>query len=569
MQRMQAALDAAKAESADHDPDTAPIPRIGAEAAASPDGQTPAGNSTTAAGGISGVGVQVKQSHAGKPKRSARRSGDAAPVGNVSDHRSSRLRRTALATGTALSKSAGKTLPPAEPEPIELPMRTVPTPAREIRPSEAVEAAAPTQPVALRKPPAEPGPTPLPKRVPSEPETEPAIGSERAEGLVPDAPSRPAAKPEPTALYRRSPVTTSPLQAEPATPKRTAVDRTAVDRTDAPPPPIVPSDPAARAGSTVQPEPPKAPASARESAMNAPPRQRARPVGNGHRRHFATDVVAAAVLLIAGAGVLTWVMSTAPHTGTGPKLTPLQRQTAANSAHAAAWVKTQVSPGTAIACDKQMCSALASSGIPAPYLHVLGPTSPPPLDTALIIETLAVRSLFGTSLDTRVAPAVLTTIGAGQAKIAIRTIAPNGVPAFQRALRAGQKVRRRNESVLLNLNRISTSAAARKAIADGDADMRLIVAITDLSAAHPVDIVDFGSVATSASGDLPLRYADLAEPARASRRDDCEFVGEGASLTLTVPTSQLRRRLMADPGPGPSSLLRANVQRRGCIGHRR
>lgn len=455
MQRMQAAVDAAKGESAGQDPDTAPIPRTGAEAA-SADEQSPALNGSTAEGGTSGPGgVQVKRGRAGKPNRFVRQSGDAAPAGNVSDDRASRLSRTALATGTAFSKSA-------EPESSELPTRTVPTPAREIRPA------------APRNLPAEPRPTPLPKRVTSEPEAKPPTGSPRAEGLASDAPPTSDAKSEPTALHgRAAPLTTSPPLAEPATPKLAAVDRT-----DTWPPPAIPFRPAARR----------------------------------HRRRFATArMVAAAVVLIASAGVAAWVVGSAPHTGSGPKLTRLQQQTAVNRARAAAWVKTEVSPGTTIACDKEMCSALAASGLPPSYLHVLGPTSAPPLDTALIIQTAAVRSLFGTTLDTRIAPAVFTTIGSGQAEIAIRAIAPHGVAAYRAALGAGQKARQENEASLLNVNRITRSAAARKTIAAGSADMRLIVAIADVAASQPVDIIDFGSIATDASSELPLRYADLAE----------------------------------------------------------
>jgi hypothetical protein len=164
------------------------------------------------------------------------------------------------------------------------------------------------------------------------------------------------------------------------------------------------------------------------------------------------------------------------------------------------------------------------------------PASPPPLDAALVIETAAVRSIFGTSLNARVAPVVLTTIGSGQAEITIRAIAPNGVSSYWHALAAGHEARRQNESALLGLSRIATSAAAKKTITDGDADSRLILAITSLAGSEPVDIVDFGSVATNASSGLPLRYADLAETSAAAHMTSSAYVAAMRDALGRIPS---------------------------------
>jgi len=220
-----------------------------------------------------------------------------------------------------------------------------------------------------------------------------------------------------------------------------------------------------------------------------------------------------------------------------PQVTVLERHMAANRGAAVAWIIAQVTPGTTISCDKQMCSALAARGFPAAYLQVLGPTSPLPVGTNLIIETAAVRSLFGASLDAQAAPAVLTTIGSGQAEIAVRATAPNGVPAYWHALAVGHKARQHNEAALLDLGgRIIPSAAARKTIADGDADMRLIVAITDIAVSLPVDIVDFGTDAAKASADLPLRYADLAETDAAAHMSSTAYAAAVRAALAKVPS---------------------------------
>ncbi len=196
----------------------------------------------------------------------------------------------------------------------------------------------------------------------------------------------------------------------------------------------------------------------------------------------------------------------------------------------------QVSPGTAISCDSQMCAALRIAGFLATALHVLGPTSPPPVGASLVVETAAVRNQFGSSLDTEVAPVAVASIGSGQAEISIRMIAPHGVAALRQALAAGAQARKQDEAAVLGLTQITTSGLAGTQLASGSADMRLVLAITSVAASLPVDVVEFGTMASGASSDLPLRFADLAESDQAAHMSSKAYVAAVLAALRTVPS---------------------------------
>jgi hypothetical protein len=81
-----------------------------------------------------------------------------------------------------------------------------------------------------------------------------------------------------------------------------------------------------------------------------------------------------------------------------------------------------------------MCAALAQRGIPAGNLLVLGPGSGDPLGSAVVVETAAVRNIFGERLASVYAPEVLARFGTGAARIEVRIVAPDGTAAYRRAL---------------------------------------------------------------------------------------------------------------------------------------
>ena len=176
---------------------------------------------------------------------------------------------------------------------------------------------------------------------------------------------------------------------------------------------------------------------------------------------------------------------------------------------AAAWVAQQVTPGVAVSCDQVMCAALEARGLPSRDLFVLGPVSRDPRSSVIVVETGAVRALFGTSLDRAWAPAVLASFGSGSAGITVRVVASHGAVAYQTALAGDMAAAEAAGARLLADRRITVQTSARSQLTGGLVDLRLMSALTALSRHLPVSVVGFGNVGPGVSAGVPLRYADL------------------------------------------------------------
>ena len=192
------------------------------------------------------------------------------------------------------------------------------------------------------------------------------------------------------------------------------------------------------------------------------------------------------------------------------------RHEAAVRGQAAAWIAQQVSRGVAVSCDQVMCAALEARGFPARDLLVLGPVSRDPRSSAVVVETGAVRALFGTSLDRAWAPAVLASFGSGSAGITVRVVASHGAVAYQTALAGDMAAAKAAAARLLADRRITVQTSARSQLTGGLVDLRLMSALTALSRHQPVSVVDFGNVGTGASPGVPLRFADLSATGQAA-----------------------------------------------------
>jgi hypothetical protein len=197
---------------------------------------------------------------------------------------------------------------------------------------------------------------------------------------------------------------------------------------------------------------------------------------------------------------------------TGATNTALRHQELEARKQAASWVAQQVDPADIVSCDRVMCAALAADRFPSRNLRVLQPASFYPVGSAVIVETAAVRSQFGTSLAAAYAPAALASFGAGIAEISVRVIAPHGAGAYQAALSADRAARMNSGSGLANnTNRIAFAGATRNQLAAGQVDARLMLAITGLAGHRPISILRFENIAPGGDADMPLRFADLAE----------------------------------------------------------
>ena len=266
--------------------------------------------------------------------------------------------------------------------------------------------------------------------------------------------------------------------------------------------------------------------------------QAARENGASGRMMMAGLIMLALLIVTGGAATILVVMhqTSSPTTGTTSSAAVTQQQDAAQ------WVVAHVSHGVPVACDKAMCAALAANEFPQNKLRELGPASSPPLTSAVVVETAAVRELFGTSLSSLYAPAVLGVFGSGEAQINIRVVAPHGAAAYERELAQDRTSRKAAEVALLGANRITVSPIAQAQLLAGDVDSRLLSALTSLAASQPVDIVNFQNVGPGAGADMPLRDADLAITDSAAHMSSSEYL------------QTLQAQLNTGPGARPASM---------------
>ena len=178
---------------------------------------------------------------------------------------------------------------------------------------------------------------------------------------------------------------------------------------------------------------------------------------------------------------------------------------------AATWIAQQVSRGTVVACDVATCAALRARGIAAANLIELGPGgASDPLGTGIVVATAAVRSEFGSRLSGVYAPLVIASFGSGGAAIQIRVTAPDGSAAYLRELHSDLLARRVAGAQLLRSTHLTAAPAARRALAGGDVDTRLLEVISALAGSHHIVVAGFGDSGPGASSAVPLRSADIA-----------------------------------------------------------
>jgi hypothetical protein len=273
----------------------------------------------------------------------------------------------------------------------------------------------------------------------------------------------------------------------------------------------------------VTPEPAAYPLPAAVAAMTGGPATRQ---PENRRRAAITGTIATALILIAagslGVAVARYVTDWAAGIGSvTPALTPAEVRT---DQMAATWVSDQVSHSAVVSCDQAMCTALTADGFPSRGVRVLGSTSSPPVTSAVVIVTQAVRELFGSSLTSLYAPAILATFGSADANVTVQVIDAQGALAYQKELAADLKKR---ESVGLDLagaGELTMAAGVKGQLLAGAPDSRLLVALTTLVSMKPIDILDFGNVPPVTDNTIPLRYADLAESDQAAHVTGSAYV---------------------------------------------
>jgi len=230
------------------------------------------------------------------------------------------------------------------------------------------------------------------------------------------------------------------------------------------------------------------------------------------------------------------------------------RQEAAVRVQAAVWVAGQVSPGVTVSCDAVMCAALRAHGFPAGKLVMLGPTSPDPVPSVLVVETATVRELFGGILAAGWAPAVLASFGSGNGAITVRVVAPHGAAAYQTSLHADRAARKISGAALLKYSRVTVSATARSQLVAGQVDSRLLLALALLAGSQPIDIVRFGNLGPGASPGVPLRFADLAGTVPAAGIDRAAYARAVRAVLSGIDARVRPARTVSVPVQGQAVL---------------
>jgi hypothetical protein len=275
-------------------------------------------------------------------------------------------------------------------------------------------------------------------------------------------------------------------------------------------------------------------------------------------------VVLAAVAAVAvaltgggtGSGRATASPSASQRASSGPALSPAEAQAAATARTAAAtWVAQQVTPGTVVGCDAQMCSDLEQAGLPVSQLLYLGVGTAGPLESSVLVATATVRQEYGSRLDSVYAPDVLASFGTGTAQVAVRVVAPRGAAAYAASLRADLAARLSAGRQLLHNPRLHPSAAARQALTAGEADSRLLADFAALAAGHPLRVIDFGAAPAGLSPGQPLRTADIAPAGfgTAAKPDNLRLL---ARLLLAGPARYRPASLTRLRLPGGTAVLR-------------
>jgi hypothetical protein len=229
---------------------------------------------------------------------------------------------------------------------------------------------------------------------------------------------------------------------------------------------------------------------------------------------------------------------------------------------AAAWVARQISSSAVVGCDPAMCDALRAQGVATGNLLVIGAGGQSdPLGSNIVVSTAAVRGTLGARLAQVYAPLILARFGTGSARIEVRVTAPDGSAAYLRALLADRAARVTAGRQLLANRQLSESAGARRELADGGVDSRLLISIAALTDQRRVRIVAFAASGPGADPRVPLPSAEIAAagPGRAGaalrviaaffRAQRSPYLADVISLTRLPSGQPVLRVAFGEPGP--------------------
>jgi hypothetical protein len=355
----------------------------------------------------------------------------------------------------------------------------------------------------------ESGPAALEDPATWEPKT--AEGTEAAGDLEPASEAEAAAADEVTQVTK-----TVPEPAAAREPEGDASEDEVTQQTQPVQEPAMAREPADEASR--EPAPPPAP----EPAVPRPdPAGSGRPAARGGMRlPWIAGTVALLVVASGVAGALTRLH----HGGHAASGAGASSAPPADAAQAAAdWVSRQVSRSVTVGCDPMMCASLKARGVPMAKLLVLRAGTASPRGAGVVVATPAIRSQFGSRLDSQYAPSVIAGFGSGPARVDVRVVAPDGAGAYLAALRQDQAARKVAGAQLLANRQIRATTQARAQLAAGSVDSRLLITLPALAATHPIQILAFGDSGPGAGPDAPLCQVDLSGSGRAAGMTDADY----------------------------------------------
>jgi hypothetical protein len=141
-----------------------------------------------------------------------------------------------------------------------------------------------------------------------------------------------------------------------------------------------------------------------------------------------------------------------------------------------------------------------------------------------VVATPAVRSEFGTRLDSVYAPMVIAGFGSGTSRIEVRTTAPDGVAALEAEMRTQRASLISEGRQLLRNPSVRATPAARAALLAGRVDARLLANLSVLSSQLPITLVAFGDDSPGATAAVPLRGVQLSADSATGRAAILDFL---------------------------------------------
>jgi hypothetical protein len=288
-----------------------------------------------------------------------------------------------------------------------------------------------------------------------------------------------------------------------------------------------------------------------------------------HYRHRAGRrrlvlLLSALVAMAFGAGV-TLAFTQPDHGKTSAQVSGTSRADALQLAAAArqqtaAWITREVGSDIVVGCDLEMCGELQQSGVPATRLLPLQPSAPDPLGAQLVVATPVIRNQFGTRLASVYAPLVIASFGSGAERVDVRYIAPDGSKAFEAQLATDRGNRIAAGRQLLTNKHVQASLAARRELAAGQVDPRLLVTLSTLADLMPLKLIAFDDLSPGASADVPMRGVEIGAAAPANLPAMVAFMraqqGEFAPAVARITQGASGRHvfIVRYDAPGPMGL---------------